>query len=199
MTQDLDFESLLEEMQAVGLDVPRASIMLELENARNVLGWTYQRMLQREGKAFSWAKEYDEVADWLTCSHGKGLLLQGDCGRGKTYLARYVLPAILLNQFGLVARYYDATGLGRKIDEALRSPIVIVDDLGTETTHREYGNVREPFCELIDASEKDSKLIIVTTNSTNEQLLDRYRERAFDRLISTTRCVRFSGDSLRGA
>jgi len=49
----------------------------------------------------------------------------------------------------------------------------------------------------MDAVEKYAKLIIISTNLTKSELKDRYGERVYERLISTTKRIEFTGKSLR--
>lgn len=197
MTEQERFAALMDDLRAHGMQTPEAAIRLRLEGARELLGWTFAQMLASQGKRLIWQSEYEQVAHWLTDTEGRGLFLQGAPGRGKTYLARYVLPAVILQGVGLVARYYDATTLGRNLDDALRLPIVVLDDLGTESTFKSYGNTREAFAELVDAAEKQGKLLIVTSNLSLDELLERYDGRSIERLLAVTRIVQFSGESLR--
>lgn len=188
---------MLKDLSTHGLPIPAARMHIKIERANQRLTWVYQRMLQMQGRPFVWQPEYALVADWLADNHGRGLLLRGAAGRGKTFLARYVLPTLLLHVERKVAAYYDATALGRYLEEAKRKPIVIVDDIGTESVYKHYGNEIEPFAELVDAAEKSGTLLIVTTNLTLEQLNERYKGRTDDRLASMMSVVDFEGGSLR--
>ncbi|MDO4692956.1 MAG: hypothetical protein Q4A64_08805 [Porphyromonadaceae bacterium] len=195
MTQE--FQSILADLEAHGLPVPPTSPIIKIAKSREWLEWMYRNMLAIEGKPFAWQKEYAQVADWLEDNKGKGLLLQGDCGRGKTYLARYVLPAILLKCMGRVMSYYDATKIGAQLSDALRKAYLVLDDIGTESVHREYGNTREAFAEIIDSVEKEGKLIIATTNLDFDAMVKRYDQRSVERLVAMTKLVRFEGESMR--
>lgn len=197
MTEQEQFSALMDDLRAHGMQIPQAAIRLRIEGARELIGWTFAQMLTSQGKRLVWQPEYDQVAHWLTDTEGRGLFLQGAPGRGKTYLARYVLPAVILQGAGLVARYYDATELGRSLDDALRRPIVVLDDLGTESTYKHYGNTREAFAELVDAAEKMGKLLIVTSNLSLDELIGRYDGRSIERLLAVTNTVQFRGESLR--
>lgn len=196
MTQDY-FQHIIADLEAHGLPVPPTSPIIKIDKSREWLEWMYRNMLAIEGKTFAWQKEYAQVADWLGDNKGKGLLLQGACGRGKTYLARYVLPAIILHGVGRVMSYYDATKIGAQLSDALRKTYLVLDDIGTEAVHREYGNTREAFAEIIDSAEKEGKLLIVTTNLGFDALSKRYDQRSIERLIAMTRLVQFQGESMR--
>ena len=39
--------------------------------------------------------EYDEIVDWMVNTNDKGLLLMGDCGRGKSIIITGVVPVLL--------------------------------------------------------------------------------------------------------
>ena len=43
---------------------------------------------------FVWLPEYDQIVDWMTNTNDKGLMLMGDCGRGKSLILNYVLPVL---------------------------------------------------------------------------------------------------------
>jgi len=72
-----------------------------------------------------------------------------------------------------------------------------IDELGTEDKETNYMEPYEPFNKIIDESEKLIKLLFASTNLTKEQLLQRYGERCFDRLVRLCRVVDFNGSSFR--
>jgi DNA replication protein DnaC len=37
---------------------------------------------------------YDEIIDWMVDTKGKGLILMGECGLGKSTILKSVIPAI---------------------------------------------------------------------------------------------------------
>ena len=137
------------------------------------------------------------MSDWLNDNQGRGLFLYGNCGRGKTVLARYVIPAILLKYDRKVVNCFDAQEMNTNLDEVLKKKIVCIDDIGTEEVSVSYGNKRLAFLEVVDAAEKHGKLLIITSNLNQEQLVQKYGDRTMDRIISTTKRVLFKGKSLR--
>lgn len=145
-----------------------------------------------------WLPEYGEIADWLSCNHGRGLLCMGRVGRGKTLLCARVLPLIIDHYFGRVVNVVDARRLAGEYARVSKLHLLCVDDVGTEEAVSVYGNRWQPFASLADAAEKDGKLLLVTTNLSPEELREKYGERTFDRLKAITRMVVFNGDSLRG-
>ena len=74
---------------------------------------------------------------------------------------------------------------------------MVVDDLGVESQLKEFGNVRNVFDELIDSVEQDGKLIIITTNLNQDELIKKYGKGVYERLLVTTKRIRFNGESFR--
>lgn len=144
-----------------------------------------------------WMICYNEVASWLENNKGRGLLMIGGCGLGKTLLGMYVIPYLLRRECKKVVSAFNANRLWKEIDTVLNYHIVYIDDIGTESIANQYGNKRVPFAELCDAVEKEGKLLIASTNLTVEDLANRYGERTIDRLRGTTKIIPFIGNSKR--
>ena len=143
----------------------------------------------------TWKEGYDQVCEWLEDNKGKGLLILGDCSLGKTFIARYVLPVIMLKYTNIVLKNYD---LQRDdIDDILQRKICCLDDVGTEDVRNEYGTKRVAFSEIVDNAEKNSNLLIITTNLTGEEIKSRYGIRVYERLIAITKRVIIKGKSER--
>ena len=53
-----------------------------MEECKKALSFYFQK-LDNTASSFQWLPEYDEIADWMSDTQGKGLLLMGSCGRGK--------------------------------------------------------------------------------------------------------------------
>ncbi len=192
-----DFKTILEEMKAHGMKTPAERERIQIEGAKTILTNAMSYFIGREGKKSIWLPEYDSVAEWLEDNKGRGLFLYGNCGRGKTVLARYAIPAILLKYKRKVVSGYDAQEMNKRLDDVLSKKIICIDDVGTEEISMEYGNKRLAFLEVVDAAEKYGKLFIATSNLNQEQLVAKYGDRAMDRIIATTTRVLFTGKSLR--
>lgn len=192
-----DLNGILREMKAHGMRVPEERVHISIYEAKAVLRNAMRFFIAREGREMQWLPEYENVAEWLSDNKGRGLFLFGNCGRGKTLLSRYVIPAILLKYQRRVVSYFDAQELNERIDEALTKKIVSVDDIGTEEVLVSYGNRRLAFLELADAVEKNGKLLIVTSNLNHEQLINKYGDRTLERVLATTKRVLFTGKSMR--
>ena len=189
---------ILEEMKAHGMKVPNEKVNISIPNAANVFKNALGYFIGMEnGKQAEFLPEYQSVAKWLENNEGRGLFLYGNCGRGKTIIAQYVVPAILLKYCRKVVACYDAQEMNEKLNEVLQRKLLCIDDIGTEDVSVVYGNKRLAFLEVVDAAEKQGKLLIVTSNLNHEQLVEKYGDRAMDRIRATTKRILFVGDSLR--
>lgn len=184
-------------MREHGLKTPDRPIRFGLPDGRRLLHSFMQECIGLEGRKMIWLPEYEAVADWLTDNRGKGLFLYGNCGRGKSILCRYVLPAIFLSRLNRVVRVYDIQEMNSDIDGVLTKRLVSLDDIGTEEVSVKYGERRMAFAEVMDMAEKRKRLVIVSTNLNQQQLAERYGERTVDRIKSTTKRILFKGESLR--
>lgn len=140
-----------------------------------------------------WLRQYDQVAKWLCNTEGKGLLLVGNCGVGKTLLGRYVIPAIFLAKLNKIVRWYhskDSLNLD-KAKEMESKRLLSIDDIGSETFASDYGQRRYVIHDIILQAEDLNKTLILTTNLNSEQLTDKYDLRAVDRLLSNFKVVNF--------
>lgn len=189
---------ILEEMKAHGMKVPNEKVNIAIPNAEKVFKNALSYFIGMEnGKQAQLLPEYQSVAKWLENNEGRGLFLYGNCGRGKTIIAQYVVPAILLKYCRKVVACYDAQEMNEKLNEVLQRKLLCIDDIGTEDVSVVYGNKRLAFLEVVDAAEKQGKLLIVTSNLNHEQLVEKYGDRAMDRIRATTKRILFAGDSLR--
>lgn len=187
----------LNEMKALGMQTPNERVLIQIKGARTILENCFKYFLSFQNTNFVWQPEYEEVAQWLENNEGKGLFLFGDCGRGKSFLTRYVLPAILLKYSDKIVRVYDAQEMNTNLEDVLKKHIVSVDDIGTEDVVNNYGNRRMAFAEIMDATEKYGKLAIISSNLDKEGIVGAYGERIYERIIATTKRIEFKGDSLR--
>lgn len=150
------------------------------------------------GKDAVWREEYQPVIDWLADNKGKGLVISGNCGTGKTLICSRIIPVLLYYGCGkLMCIQCHATDLGRRLSEMMRQKIVVVDDVGTEGTYQEYGNKHYAFNELVDNAERKGNMLIITTNMSIGDLTAKYGERTVDRLRGLTKLITFTGKSLR--
>lgn len=176
-----------------GMSLPPQPIRISVPNAKERLSEVMTYFLAKQGRKATWHQPYDEVAEWLEDNKGLGLMLLGSCGLGKTYLARYVIPAILLEDSGKVAHFYSMQDVNKDIDAVMKHSIVVLDDIGVEEAANQYGNKRVALAEISDWAEKNGKLLIATSNLRPQEIRDRYGDRIFDRLCAITKKVGFNG------
>lgn len=192
-----DFESVIWDMKRHLMKVPGERVCIELDNARAWLENALRYFLYLDGRGMKWLPEYDEVVSWLAKNDGQGLFLYGNCGRGKSLMVRYVLPAIFLKCFNKVVNVFDAQEMNCELDKVLSKRLLSLDDIGTESVLNQYGNRRTAFAEVMDAAEKDGKLVLISTNLQECDLRQQYGDRVLERVRACTKRVMFSGDSVR--
>jgi DNA replication protein DnaC len=123
---------------------------------------------------------YDEIIDWMVDTKGRGLMLMGECGLGKSTILNYVIPAIFRTKTNKVLRSIPAKELG-SVDKNV-APFIIIDDLGTESIKNDYGTKIDAVADAISYAEDSSKTLLITTNLSPNSLKERYDERTLDRL-----------------
>lgn len=191
----MSFDEVFSEMRKMGMKAPVSSVRIKVPNSRTMIYAGLKSVLAKEEVV--WLPEYEKVADWLTDNKGRGLFMFGNCGRGKSLLGRYVLPAIILSCCQKVVNVFDMQDLNANLDLALKKHLVSLDDVGTEEMAVKYGERRMAFPEIMDAAEKCGKLVIVSTNLGESELRERYGDRILDRIKALTFRVCFNGESLR--
>jgi len=192
-----DFKSIVIDMQSHGMKVQDERVHIRVPNAKEITVQALSHFIGNEGKQAVWIKEYDQIVEWLDDNKGLGLLLHGKCGVGKSIMGRYVIPAVLLCKCRKVVSCFDINELNNCTDVVLGKKIISIDDVGTEEISIKYGEKRLAFAELMDMVEKQSKLIIITTNLTAEQITAKYGDRIMDRIKATTKRIAFNGSSFR--
>ena len=137
---------------------------------------------------------------------GKGLLLFGTVGTGKTYAAACIANAlidkgypVLMTNFARIANTVSGMWEGKQeyYDSLNRFPLLIIDDLAAE---RKTEYMSEIVFNVIDARYRAGLPLIVTTNLTSEELKhpsDISYQRTFSRLLEMCLPVKVEGKDKR--
>lgn len=203
---DQQFSQGVASLHNHGFDPYPQRLHIQIPQAREQLAAGLRYYLGADAK---WLPCYDEVSAWLSDNKGRGLLCVGDNGLGKTLICQNIIPVLLQQNVRKIVKTYSALDMNLKIDELLRTKLLGIDDVGTEPLETiSHGVRRIAFSELVDASEKQGTLLILTTNlRTNHgadragnaipSIEDRYGLRTYDRLKAVVKSVTFKGKSFR--
>ena len=142
---------------------------------------------------------------------GKGLMLRGSVGTGKTTLAISIMRkaveqgirCLFVNNISLNDKLLNLLNSDRKelanYDRLLRTvPLLVIDDFGAESDRNNRSWVVEKMESIIGDRYDRMLPIIITTNLTKDEIKARYNERIYDRLRDTCDLLIFRGKSLRG-
>lgn len=141
-------------------------------------------------------------------TQGKGLLLFGNVGSGKTFLAACVANAMidkgvpcLVTNFARIANTVQGLFEGRQeyYDSLNRFPLLVLDDLSAE---RKTEYMQEIVFNVIDARYRAKLPLIITTNLTREQLMhpeDVTYQRIYSRLFEMCTPIEIAGADRRHA
>lgn len=167
--------------------------------------WTFARADGSNAKNMGAMKKYVEnFAEFR--EQGKGLLLFGDVGTGKTFAAACVVNALidkgypaLMTDFarieGTVSGMFD--GKQEYYDSLNRFPLLALDDLAAE---RKTGYMQEIVYNVVNSRYRAKLPLIVTTNLTWQELVnpqDITYQRIFSRLLEMCVPVKFEGADKR--
>ena len=196
LTRD-DFQRAISEARKNDEDYVPIPFRFGIPNAKETLMAGLEEVMRHK---VEWLSEYNQIADWLTDNRGKGLLLIGPPGIGKSEICMKVIPLIFRMALHKVFSRYQATGLCNEATyrTSLRQRFIAIDDFGIEGTFYDYGNPHIVFTEIVDGIEKHGTLLIANTTLTLEEIKAKYGLRTFDRLRANMQVVVIREKSLRG-
>ena len=157
---------------------------------------------QQSEKAYEYMLHFPEMLE-----KGIGLLLWGDIGTGKTFLAGCIANALLdqcipvmMTTFGRILN--TLTGMFQEdrngyIDSLNQYSLLIIDDLGME---RSTEFALEQVFNVIDTRYRSKKPLIVTTNLTLDELknpCDLARRRIYDRVLEVCVPLKINNRNIR--
>ena len=166
--------------------------------------WTFDNDDGGNQKLTNVAKRYVNHFDVL-CKDGKGLLLYGGVGTGKTYIACMIANAlidkgypVLVTNFARVLSTLQGTFDKQEyLDSLNKFKLLIIDDLGIE---RDTGYAKEQVFNIIDSRYRAGLPMIITTNLTMQKLAtegDLADKRVYDRILERCYPVEVAGESRR--
>ena len=167
---------------------------------------TFENDLGYNPKQIRMAKRY--VQHWEEMQkNSTGLLLWGDVGTGKSFIAGCIanalldkgVPVIMTNFVRLLNKLTDMYAGDRNayIDSFKRYPLMIIDDLGIE---RNSEFAREQVFSVIDSRYRSQLPMIVTTNLSLKKLKhpeDMARARIYERVLERCMPVRVNDLNIR--
>lgn len=165
-------------------------------------GWTFANSDNENPRLIQAAKSYVDNFDKLK-PFGKGLLLYGDCGTGKTYAAACIvnalidqgIPCLMTNFSRVINTLWSIEKKQEYIDAFNQYSLLVLDDLGAE---RQSEYVAEQVFNVIDGRYRAKLPLIVTTNlSLREMTAPGANKRIYERLLERCHPVEVSGESRR--
>ena len=151
-----------------------------------------------------YAKQYVEHWDDVK-KKNIGLLLWGDVGTGKSYMAACIANAlleqenkVLMTNFSTISnQIFASTDKNAYIEAVCSYDLLILDDLGTE---RSSSYMMENVFQVIDRRVCSGKPMIITTNLTVKEMRETQNmdeKRIYDRILQNCQPICVKGENQR--
>lgn len=150
----------------------------------------------------------EQYADAFEPGSGKGMLLYGASGLGKTFLMNCIAQRVLERGYSVVVisaykltevlRRYQFSGEGaEQVQDLLGCDLLAIDDLGSEPMLR--GVTVGGIYHVVSERHNAGRSLVVTTNCSVQQLYEKYEDRIAARLCDQgrMRIIEFSGVDVR--
>ncbi len=135
---------------------------------------------------------------------GANLLLTGGTGLGKTHLSSAIAQKVIDKGYTVVYESaqtvfdaYESVRFGRgtdNTDKYITCDLLIIDDLGTEFSTQYTASV---LYQLVNQRLINGKSLILSTNLGGKELLKRYGDRIYSRMLGSFDTCVFSGNDVR--
>ena len=154
---------------------------------------------------YEFLKEYSESFDAKTSS---GVLMIGPTGLGKTHLSSALAKRVIERGYDVfystaIDLFSDfeyqrfKSGVGEdngRIERYFDCDLLIIDDLGTEFINQFTVST---LYNLINSRINRKKPIIINTNLSTKEILQKYTDRITSRLLGEYKILSFVGDDVR--
>jgi DNA replication protein DnaC len=167
--------------------------------------WTFERDDHSNERISNMALRYVENFEEMR-DKGKGLLLYGTVGTGKTFISACIANALiekghpcLVTNFARLTNTISGMFEGKQeyIDGLDRFDLIVIDDLASERDTEFMGEIVQ---NIIDARYRSGKPLIVTTNLTSDDLkhpVEIRKQRIYSRLFEMCVPVEVKGKDRR--
>lgn len=170
-----------------------------------LINWTFYNDDGSQPEAMKAARNYVENFQAFK-NDGKGLLLYGDVGAGKTYVAACIanalvdkgIPAMVTN-FARIANKLQESFDGRQayLDSLDKFDLLVIDDLDAE---RKTEYMQEIVFNVVDARYRSGLPMVITTNLTIDAIKNpktMQETRVYDRILEKCFPLEVKGESHR--
>ena len=176
------------------------------QDAKKFLGWTFDKDDGKHADLMDAARAYaDQFPEYLKT--GKGLLLYGDVGTGKSVAAACIAHEVLkkgyrakMTSISTVAdELWNAEDKAAYLQHLAKYDLLILDDLGTE---RKSEYMQEMAYKIINTRYVAGGPMIVTTNLTQKELgspADMGYKRIYSRILENCLAINVDGNDRRMA
>lgn len=166
--------------------------------------WTFANDDRSNAKLSDMAQRYVSRFDEFY-KEGKGLLLHGGVGTGKTYIACMIanalidkgFPVLVTNFARILSTLQGTFDKQEYLDSLNQFKLLVIDDLGAE---RDTSYAKELVYQTVDSRYRSGLPMIFTTNLSMQKLATETEitdKRVYDRIIERCFPVEVAGDSRR--